>query len=120
MVHTKYVQNLEGWDKLYSWEQEHVSKTLSKIKAGKMLASVVSVSKSGMSRRIKFYYIHNGELQNATSAVKFLRQAGAWDYDVIDKGFRVGGCGMDMIFHTLYCCVPYKNRDKWNQNYRTI
>ena len=119
MKHTQYVQSLKGWDKLSEWEQESVSKTLAKIKAGKMLASVVSVSKSGMSRNIKFYYIDKGELYNATSSIKFLREQ-VMDYNVNNDGYRVGGAGRDMIMHTLYNCLPYKKQGEWSQNYRMI
>lgn len=65
---------------------------------GKVLASVKSVSSSGMSRVINFYYISKeGYIFNLNYKI-----AKVLNYRLMDKGVRVYGCGMDMIFNTLY------------------
>lgn len=62
-------------------------------------ATVTSVSKSGMSRTIKYYVIDaNKELHNITYFIAILLNE---PYDD-NKGVRVRGVGMDMIFDTLY------------------
>lgn len=59
--------------------------------------SVASVSRSGMSRRIKFYICKDGEI----------RSIGGWIADALgwkatDHEVHVSGCGMDMGFQTIY------------------
>lgn len=41
---------------------------------------------------------------------------------LIESGLGVSGVGMDMIFHTLYSCVPLnsKQEKQWNQRYNTL
>lgn len=64
----------------------------------KIYVNLVSVSKSGMTRKAKFYVVVDGELQNITDIIaKALEQK-------LDKNYclTIRGCGMDMIFGTLY------------------
>lgn len=57
------------------------------------------VSQSGMSRDIKLYAIHNGELRHLShSASKVLD----WKRRKNRDGIYVTGAGMDMGFHTVY------------------
>ena len=64
----------------------------------KIYVNLVSVSKSRMTRRIKFYTIVDNELQNITDII-----AGALGQK-LDKNYCVvaKGCGVDVFFHTLY------------------
>jgi hypothetical protein len=104
---------------------------------GEVYAHVESVSNSGMSRRILFYRIEsdtyndeakniNYHIENITCEVAWLtewikqgevKQGGKW---ISEAGFRVGGCGMDMIFHTLYSALGAEEAKKWNQKYNTL
>lgn len=62
-------------------------------------ATVTSVAKSGMSRTIKYYVVDaNKELHNITYFIAILLNE---PYDD-NKGVRVRGVGMDMVFNTLY------------------
>ncbi len=54
------------------------------------------VSKSGMSRDIRFYVVHNGELVSLTWAI-----ATVLGYPIKSEGLRIGGAGMDMRFAVL-------------------
>ena len=110
---------MKGYSELSTWEQEHVKKTYKAIKNGKIYASIESVSRSGMSRRIKFYRIEKNRIIQATNAVNYLRY-NKWCYDVNIAGMKVTGCGMDMIFHTLYSSLQYKDAKNWHQNYNTL
>jgi hypothetical protein len=57
------------------------------------------VSASGMSRRIDLYTIKDGRMQYLSGYA-----AGLMDRKLSDKpGIVVGGCGMDMGFHLVYC-----------------
>lgn len=69
-------------------------------------ATVRSVSRSGMSRRIDLYAIERGEPTLADPRGDCLRWlsslAGrALGWPCSDAGLRVDGCGMDMRFHAV-------------------
>lgn len=102
------------------------------ILSGRIWARVESVSKSGMSRRISFFVVGDEKLEFAGNyyAIQNVTPEIAWltgwvkegEYfqggkHLKDAGLRVSGCGMDMIFHTLYVAV---GSEKWNQRYNTI
>lgn len=64
-------------------------------------AKVVRVSASGMSRHVRLYISKDGEIIDISYwAAKALE----WGYagDGYREGIRVSGCGMDMLFHTVY------------------
>lgn len=113
-------------------EMESVKKT---ILEGRIYAKVESVSKSGMSRRISFYRVGDEKakwagdyytIENITPQVAWLT---GWvkvgEYKQGDKylnedGLKVSGCGMDMIFHTLYTAIDWPKAEAWNQNYNRL
>jgi hypothetical protein len=104
-----------------------MASVLKTIKQGKIYVKVLSVSNSGMSRRIAFYRaLPGGRIENITAIVGWLRgtikpgeykQGNKW---LNENGLMVGGCGMDMIFHTLYCCMRYDEAKNWNQRYSIL
>lgn len=59
--------------------------------SSKIIIFITSVSRSGMTRRMKVY---TKDLSNITYLVGKLI-----DWSVNDEGIKVGGCGMDMAFH---------------------
>lgn len=62
-------------------------------------AEVVQVSASGMSRRVRLFIVRDGRLADVTY---WAARALEWTYcDTFPRGVRVGGCGMDMLFHTI-------------------
>lgn len=66
---------------------------------------VKSVSRSGMSRRIKFYTISKPERADEKTRLVFLTgyMAHVLGYKMGDDGcINVSGCGMDMVFATVY------------------
>lgn len=75
-----------------------------KCKDKKCFAIVKSVSSSGMSRVIHFVAItKNGDIYNLDNMIHKITGDNFKDYD----GLRVYGCGMDMIFNTLYNVNSY-------------
>lgn len=74
------------------------------IEEGRMLCIIRSVSKSGMSRVIKFNSSEKGKERKY-----WFRQYCAL-FDALGytpakndrDAYRIGGCGMDMVFHTNY------------------
>ena len=78
---------------------KHYGTELTRIKNallnGKFYAGVVSVSRSGMSRKIELAYVYKNELRKIRDP-QILKLAG-----VNSKG-SISGCGMDMLFHAQY------------------
>ena len=104
--------------------KEYILRELTRIKNallnGRFYAGVISVSSSGLSRKIKLAYIYKNELITIRDP-KILKLAG-----VSPKG-NISGCGMDMLFHaqytlfqnlhTSYKGANYQNRLKPYKNY---
>jgi len=62
--------------------------------------NIVSVSSSGMTRKMKVFAIHKNKLINLNYLVHQLDP----QYFTVDKNYNliVKGCGMDMAFHLSY------------------
>ena len=75
-------------------------------------ARVESVARSGMFRTISFYMIEGGELWNITGAIG---EVTGHSRDRRTGGLRVRGCGMDMVWHTLY---SYACARGWEESQR--
>ena len=114
--------------------QEHelklIEDTRKAILDGKIYTQIVSVAKSGMSRRIRFFMVNeNKAIIDVTAPIGWL--TGWIDASKEDDkyksrgkyareaGLYVGGCGMDMIFHTLYVAIG-GHKTEWNQRYNTL
>ena len=78
----------------------------------KVYARVESVARSGMSRTISFYMIEGGELCNITGAIG---EVTGHSRDRLTGGLRVRGCGMDMVWHTLYSYACTRGWDSSQQ-----
>ena len=64
----------------------------------KVIVVIKSVSKSGVTRRIKFYYHDGTRCLNITRLIATIN-----GYSINNNGeMLVSGCGMDMVFNTLY------------------
>jgi len=92
-------------------------KIIKLIMDGKVYAQVQHVSRSGMSRKIAFYYVNKDKrIINISEDIHGLNWYWKYEYPCI----TVGGCWMDMIFATLYYSLPYKQRSKRNQRYTML
>ena len=82
----------------------HANRYIEAIKENRMICSIGSVSKSGMSRTIKFLEMKKNDTSNQHSLKNFYQFFDALGYSKIKNSdyFRIGGCGMDMIFNTNY------------------
>lgn len=67
------------------------------------------VSASGMSHRISCYIVNKGEIQDISGYVGEILE---WRRNDKDGALIVGGCGMDMGFHTVYCLARALFRDE--------
>ena len=86
--------------------EQDARKFLLSLKGRKIYATINSVSRSGMSRRIEFYVIMQAdELGTDQPDIRrigwYIHKATGRKYDADKGGLLVGGCGMDMIFHVL-------------------
>jgi hypothetical protein len=89
---------------------------------------VTSVSASGMTRRIRFFTVdmtateynrETGEHFNAPRVIEVTHLIGRiLEDNVNDNGLKVTGCGMDMIFHTVYNVsrILYRDNDNRSDN----
>ena len=78
------------------------------IKEGRMINSIGSVSKSGMSRNIKFLSCEKERRGNKfyySNYFCLFKALGFNESRNKDHYFTIGGCGMDMIFHTNYTII---------------
>lgn len=73
------------------------------IENGTMIVDIVSVSNSGMSRRLKFLACQRNKRSKQHYYRQFNSFLNALGYKVNNDGnFIVYGCGMDMVFATNY------------------
>lgn len=78
---------------------------LKAIKEGRMLCIIESVSASGMSRVLKFNECAKLKGNNHSFMQFWTMFKVLGHQETKSQGFRVHGCGMDMVFHTNYCIV---------------
>lgn len=92
-------------ESFYSVEQfvNDANRYVKAIKEGRMINSIGKVSSSGMSRTIKFLSCEGSKNRyNYRNYFAFFRILGYSPENKMSHYFRIGGCGMDMIFNTNY------------------
>lgn len=104
----KNLKKLDIEDKLFINQAQRYIKA---IEEGRMCCIITSVSKSGMSRTMKFMECSKGE--NQYYYMQFYAMFKAFGYANKDDAFRVNGCGMDMVFHTNYTII----RSLWRMGF---
>lgn len=84
------------------------------IKSRRMNCNIRSVSRTGMSRNIKFFSIEKSKLHKKQFYTRnYFAFFVALGYNLAGKysdDFKIGGCGMDMIFHTNYTIIHRLHR----------
>ena len=85
-----------------------------------ILTIVRHVSRSGMSRNISLKYVKNGELVDITYNAALVL---GWPLvEGFSRAIKVGGCGMDMGFHTVYSLsgrlYGYQERNAYRLRHR--
>jgi len=81
------------------------------IKEGRIICNIETVSKSGMSRTIKFLEC-SGDKKKGFRYLNFYNFFESMGYTPVrdHNTFRISGCGMDMIFHTNYTIIHQLHR----------
>lgn len=72
------------------------------IEQGRVICSVVSVSKSSMSRKLKFLSFEPNKDSQSGYYRQYNTMLKTLGYKLKDYSITVNGCGMDMIFNTNY------------------
>jgi len=72
------------------------------IKEGRVIVSIVSVSKSGMSRKMKFLAYQKHKDNDTGYYRQFNSMFEVLGWKIKDYCLKVDGCGMDMVFHVNY------------------
>ena len=104
---TKEIEKAINAQRYYSVEdfEKDCLAYINAIESGRMLCSIHSVAKSGMSRVLSF---HSCEASQGTDKFYYRQYRSlfcALGYREAGEGFRISGCGMDMIFHTNYTII---------------
>ena len=96
--------------------ERDVNDYIKAIKERSMLCVIKSVSKSGMSRVLAFHSYQGGSYRQYNNLFTVL----GFKESTSRNGFKIGGCGMDMIFHTNYtiihklCSLGYITKEECN------
>jgi len=80
------------------------------IKERRMICNIISVSNSGMSRNLKFLSCEKSKWDKVYWYSNYFAFFKALGYTEAKDGFRVNGCGMDMVFHTNYSNIQNLKR----------
>ncbi len=77
------------------------------INEGRVICNIESVSRSGMSRNIKFLACEKSKKSSQHSYRQFWAFFKSLSFTEVNRTqvFRISGCGMDMIFHTNYTII---------------
>ena len=91
----------------YNMEQfaQDAQTYINAIREGRMICVIKSVSKSGMSRVLSFHSIEKGTERHWARQYNCLFIALGYTESRNRDGFTIGGCGMDMVFHTNYTII---------------
>lgn len=86
--------------------KRNVERFIKALKEQRIVVSIPHVSSSGMSRIIRFReigkYKSSGKYHYIIYQFDWFFEHLGYCYDKNWDGIKVGGCGMDMVFHTLY------------------
>lgn len=94
-----------------------------KLRDGKVYIQITSVSKSGLSRKMKFYIVLNDEIVNITREIKTLYKIN--NIDEYDKKYSISnsepllvkGVGMNMCFAVINSIGKLFNEDFQSYKY---
>jgi hypothetical protein len=114
----KINEYITAYNKKHNWGVDvetfinHADRYIKAIKENRMICAIKSVSKSGMSRTIKFVELAKSDMTNKHQLYNFYQFFEILGYSKVKDSdyFRIGGCGMDMIFHTNYSIIGQLGR----------
>jgi len=84
---------------------DNAQRYIKAIKEERVICNIISVSKSGMSRRLEFKEFSYDTKQKRGFLYQFHVFFKCLGYKNNGNGFLINGCGMDMVFHTNYTII---------------
>lgn len=108
----EYINGNDGRDFAYNFSEE--------MEKGNIVASVKSVSRDGMSRKINFYYLYVNPMDGRITPISLDKMISVvadlkmGKRNGFEDGVIIRGCGMDMIQQTLR--VVYNNLQEWSND----
>jgi hypothetical protein len=84
----------------FTQSQKEAIEQIKNLKGCPIVATVKQISNSGTSRIISFAAVKNNGLYRLDYAIQIILHLNATKKST--EGLIINGCGMDMIFHTLY------------------
>lgn len=97
------------------------------LKQNKVYANIVSVAKSGMSRRVKFYMVFEGNIVEITHELEAIRdcenikELDLSNIEYNDKGTTLKGCGMDVVgFHLFRCSQKFDKNARFTSRWTRL
>jgi hypothetical protein len=98
----KGINKLTYFDDLAFYE--NAERYIKAIKENRIICNIESVSKSGMSRNIKFLECSINKDTKRANWLNFYAFFTSMNFERVknSNSFRIHGCGMDMIFDTNY------------------
>ena len=113
------IERMDSYDlEHYQYDYKRLVKAL---KEGRLLVSVISVATSGMSRTLRVFELSKSKGRNKYYFANFYLLFKAHDFNFVKStnDIRVYGCGMDMVFATLYEILDNKDQSLAN-NYQMV
>lgn len=91
---------------------EHAKRYIKAIRDGRMLCSIDTVSRSGMSRTMRFMEMQRNPTTRTHQMLNFYQFFLMLGYSPANDSdhFRINGCGMDMVFATNYNIIHKLHR----------
>lgn len=86
----------------------------------RVYVSIDSVSKSGMTRKMRVFAISDGQLCNITWYVGLALGWPVSDNNYNQRVIKVDGTGMDMAFHLVNCLAYALHNDGYALKHETI
>ena len=120
MYKTKEIEKMVKGNEYYSSDDfiRDAKRYVKAIKEGRIICDIASVSRSGMSRKMKFLECHRNSSTGNYQYLTFFGMYRALGYNPKRDGLiNISGCGMDMVFHTNYnviyklCFLRFITRD---------
>lgn len=99
------INRFDRWDTVEDFIAD-AERYISAIKEGRMLVKIGSVSRYGSRRLMKFYECKKNKGRNRYTYLNFINLFHLLGYSIDKDGYiRVGGGGMDMVFHTNHTVI---------------
>lgn len=99
---------------------DNANRYINAIEEKRVFCIIYKVSASGMSRNLAFFEHTFDAKHKQGNIYNFHCLFKSLGFSEAKEGFRVNGCGMDMVFHTNYTIIHQLNNLGFNMNCATL